>query len=122
MAKVLDDYEGDYCIESFDPRVVSWFRKNRPWVCRGQLAEDFLQHTENNLSKPLRIILTNLFANVAAHPDFVAYRFCDRKTAGLRLCRFLWKPQMVYWTLRNEQELKTAEAEKALSIFENFIP
>jgi len=122
VAKVLDAYEGDYCIESFDPRVVSWFRKNRPAVCRGQLAENFLVHKDNHLRTPLRIILTTLLANVAAMPDFVAYRFSDRRTAGLRLCRFLWKPQMIYWTLRSAEELAEAEREGALCIFENFRP
>lgn len=121
-AKMLDAYEGDYCVESFDPRVVAWFRKNRPWFCRGQLSEDFMRNSETDLSKPLRFLLTNLFGNVAAFPDFVAYQFSDRKTAGLRICRFLWKPQVVYWTLRNAEEMRQAEEEKALCIFENFIP
>lgn len=121
-AKLLDAYEGPYCIESFDPRVVSWFRENRPAVCRGQLAQNFLKDGENNLSKPLQFLLTNLFANIAAFPDFVAYRFSHRDAAGLRLCRFLWKPQLVYWTLREAAELEAAEQEGALCIFENFIP
>jgi len=121
-AKVLDDYEGDFCIESFDPRVVAWFRKHRPWICRGQLSENFLRNNETNLSKPLRFILTNLFGNIAAFPDFIAYQFSDRKTGGFRLCRFLWRPQVIYWTLRSREELDAAEQEGALCIFENFIP
>ena len=122
VAKLLDGYAGDYCIESFDPRVVSWFRKNRPAVCRGQLAENFLVHKDNDLAGPLRIVLTNLLANVAAVPDFVAYRFSDRKTAGFRLCRFLWRPQIIYWTLRSREAVDAAEQEGALCIFENLIP
>ena len=121
-ANLLDGYRGDYCIESFDPRVVSWFRKHRPAVCRGQLAENFLRDRNNKLSLPLRVILTNLLANVAAHPDFVAYQFADRKTFGLRLCRFLWKPQMIYWTLRSREELEQAQRECGLCIFEKFTP
>ena len=121
-AKLLDTYGGDYCVESFDPRAVGWFRKHRPEVCRGQLAENFLRDRENRLSLPLRFALTNLLTNAAAVPDFVAYRFSDRKTFGLRLCRFLWKPQMVYWTLRSREELEQAEREGALCIFEKFAP
>ncbi len=121
-SKLLDEYGGDYCIESFDPRVVRWFRKHRPGVCRGQLAENFLRSRDNKLSLPLRFVLTNLLANAAACPDFVAYQFSGRETFGLRLCRFLWKPQMVYWTLRKKEELHMAESEGALCIFEKFIP
>ena len=122
VAKLLDSYAGDYCIESFDPRVVSWFRKHRPAVCRGQLAENFLRNRDAKLSLPLRFVLTNLLANVAACPDFVAYQFSNRKTFGLQLCRVLWKPQMVYWTLRSKEDLKQAEKETGLCIFENFAP
>ena len=102
--------------------MVSWFRKNRPAVCRGQLAENFLRNRDAKLSLPLRFVLTNLLANVAACPDFVAYQFSNRKTSGLQLCRFLWKPQMVYWTLRSKDELEQAERERGLCIFENFTP
>ena len=38
-AFILDGYEGQYCIESFHPGVVRWFRKNRPQTLRGQLSE-----------------------------------------------------------------------------------
>ena len=42
VAKVLDAYQGDYCVESFDPRAVYWFKKNRPHVIRGQLTENYV--------------------------------------------------------------------------------
>ena len=29
------------CIESFDPRIVYWFRKNAPDLMRGQLSESY---------------------------------------------------------------------------------
>lgn len=121
-AAVLDNYKGDYCIESFDPRVVSWFRKHRPAVCRGQLAENFLRNRGYKLSLPLRFVLACLLTNVAACPDFVAYGFSDRKSLGLQLCRFFWRPQMVYWTLRSKDELEQAEKERGLCIFECFTP
>ena len=34
---LLQGYEGLYCVESFDPRIVRWFKKNRPDIVRGQL-------------------------------------------------------------------------------------
>ena len=36
---LLRDYPGIYCVESFDPGIVSWFRKNAPEIIRGQLAQ-----------------------------------------------------------------------------------
>ena len=34
---ILSQYKGDYIIESFNPLLVRWYRKNRPNVIRGQL-------------------------------------------------------------------------------------
>lgn len=38
---LLRRYPGDYCIESMNPLIVSWFYKNAPQVMRGQLATRF---------------------------------------------------------------------------------
>ena len=35
---LIEAYGGDCCIESFDPRIVAWFRKNASGLLRGQLA------------------------------------------------------------------------------------
>lgn len=37
----LDQFRIDYCLESFDPRVLLWLRKNRPELLRGQLTQNF---------------------------------------------------------------------------------
>jgi len=36
--KILRTYEGDVCIQSFDPRMVRWYKKHVPGLLRGQLA------------------------------------------------------------------------------------
>ena len=38
---LLRRYPGDYCIESMNPLIVSWFYKKAPHVMRGQLATRF---------------------------------------------------------------------------------
>ena len=122
VAKMLDKYPGDYCIESFDPRVVAWFRKHRPNVCRGQLAENFLDAANTGLSRTTEFLLTNLLMNLVACPDFVAYKFEDRNGFALRLCRAIWKPVEVAWTIRKKADMETAEQEGKLVIFEQFDP
>lgn len=34
---ILSAYHGDYIVESFNPLLLYWYRKNRPEVLRGQL-------------------------------------------------------------------------------------
>lgn len=41
VCEALANYKGNYCIESFDPRIVRWFKMHAPHVIRGQLACKF---------------------------------------------------------------------------------
>lgn len=119
--KMLDDYRGSYCIESFDPRCLLWLKKHCPDVIRGQLAENFLKE-EEDAPWLLRFVLTYQLLNWLLRPDFVAYKFEDRKNLSNFLVRRLWKLQGVSWTLRSKRDHDIAEEEGYLPIFEGFIP
>ena len=83
--RMLDRYRVHYCIESFDPRCLIWLKKNRPGIVRGQLSEQFLRHGETaGHGKATMWLLGNLFSNVAVRPDFIAYRYADRRSPVLR--------------------------------------
>ncbi len=119
--RMLESYPGAYCIESFDPRCIHWLKKNRPRIIRGQLSENFFR-TRQDLSLPLQFLLTNLLGNFLTRPDFVAYKFADRKGLSPLLCRRLWGIQGVSWTLRRKEDYDTALREGWLPIFEGFRP
>ena len=121
VCNMLQDYPGVYCIESFDPRCVAWLKKNRPQIIRGQLSENFFR-SDPKMSLPLKLLLSTLVDNIATQPDFVAYKFSDRKNLSVFLCRKLFKLQGVTWTLRSKEDYDTAVKEGWLPIFENFIP
>ncbi len=120
---MLDKYRVRYCIESFDYRCLRWLRKHRPEIVRGQLSEQFLRHNDAKyLSAIARFILGNMLMNFQAVPDFVAYRFSDRKCLSVRLCRRLYKVQEVNWTITNTAQMTEAEKDGNLVIFERFDP
>ncbi len=120
--KMLETYRGVFCMESFDPRCIQWLKQHRPDIIRGFLSENFFR-SRNDMSDVLRFALTNLITNVITVPDFVAYKFADRKTVpGPELCRKLWKAQGVTWTLKTKEDYDTAVAEGWLPIFEGFRP
>lgn len=122
-AKVLATYRGDFCIESFDPRVLRWFKKNEPFIPRGQLTENFIRPGEApGHSFPARLAMTMLLPNFLTRPDFVAMRFEDRGILPMRLCRDLLKGQEASWTIRQQSQLEAAEQAGALVIFEGFLP
>ncbi len=121
VLKALEGYEGVYCLESFDPRVVRWLKKHRPEIIRGQLTENFIK------GKPradwlVTWAMTGQMLNFLTHPDFVAYKFEDRKGISNFLARKLWGMQGASWTIRSKEDLLQAENEGWIPIFENFIP
>jgi glycerophosphoryl diester phosphodiesterase len=117
----LDRYGGDFCVESFDPRVLRVLRKERPNILRGQLSMDFRPGGEP-LPGWQRFALRNLLMNFLTVPDFIAYRFEDRQCAALRLCRSLWGAKEASWTLRSMHDLEAAEKAGSMPIFECFDP
>ena len=119
--EALKDYKGYYCIESFDPRPLISLKKNHPEVARGQLSQNFLK-AKSSLSMPIRILLTTLFMNIATRPDFIAFKFSDRKLLFNQICIKLFGLQPVCWTIKNIEDHKQAKKEGYISIFEQFEP
>ena len=119
--EMLEGYEGLYCMESFDPRVVYWLKKNHPEICRGQLTENHFA-TPAKISAALKFVLTHQLMNFLTMPDFVAYKYADRKTFGNFLVRKVWGIQGVTWTLKTMEEYETAAQEGWIPIFEDFKP
>lgn len=119
--KMLEEYKGLYCMESFDPRCIRWLKKNRPEILRGQLAHNSL-HEELTVPYFLRLLMTNLLSNFWNSPDFIAYRFCDRNRLSVRLSRKLWKLQGATWTIQSPDDYRTAQNENWIPIFEGFEP
>ena len=122
VCKLLDNYSGAFCVESFDPRCIVWFKKNRPNYVRGQLSENFLANPKSNLAFILKCVMTWNLGNFLSKPDFIAYKYADRKNLTVKLCRSLWQLQGVTWTLRTLEEFNSAVNEGWIPIFENFEP
>ena len=121
-AKMLDGYQGKFCVESFDPRCVFWMRRHRPRYIRGQLAENFLQE-KSEIPWVLRFISTHNLLNFITRPDFVAYNFDHRHmTPTTAIWKNLWKLQPVAWTIQTPEDYETAKQEGWIPIFENFKP
>lgn len=118
---MLKDYEGAYCIESFDPRCIVWLRKNRPELVRGQLSENYWV-SKTRLPWFLKLTLSAHLFNFLLVPDFIAYNFKDRKSLGTWLCRKLWGVQGVTWTIRSQEDFDAAVEEGWIPIFEGFEP
>lgn len=117
----LDSYKGEFAVESFDPRAMMIVRKMRPEWTRGQLVQDFYK-TPDGVPPYQMVLLTNLAFNRFVQPDFVAYRFQDRKWLAWR--RWLAKKGVfpVTWTIKSAEEYRKATASGNIPIFEQITP
>ena len=118
---VLLNYNGIYCVESFSPFVVNWFRKKSPDVIRGQLADDFL-HKGRFKSTVKNWLLTNMAFNFITRPDFVAYNH----EFGKKRCIGFWKKvlgcYLVAYTVKSQDGLNKAAEKFDIIIFDSFTP
>lgn len=116
-AALLDAYDGAYMVESFHPGAVAWYKRHRPQVCRGQLAE----WPARGRGGVPEYAAGALALNELARPDFVAYQWRGGKLPQVRAARLLGA-QAVSWTPRSQQELDQAKQYFDCHIFESFIP
>ena len=122
VCRRLEGYRGDYCIESFDPRVLRWLRRNEPFVLRGQLVECFACKTALEQISGAARLAPVLLTHVLTRPDFVACRYEGRDSFLLKILRRWLKAQEVSWTIRDQQALDAVESEGGIAIFEGFLP
>ena len=118
--RLLENYKGIYCIESFHPLAVMWYRKNRPDVVRGQLCEEFWKLSKERRSLQYRV-LGYLLTNVVTRPDFVAFYHGHHQNLSRRLHRLLGGLAVCY-TIKNQQDYEEAKKHFSLIIFDSFIP
>lgn len=118
--RILTTYEGDYCIESFNPIVLSWYRRHRPDVTRGQLSTHYL--SDLGYTNPLLFVMEKLMLNCLSRPDFISYNWKYRKEPARRICRRLYHTLSVAWTIQSKKELELCKKDFDLFIFEGFTP
>ncbi len=111
----LRHYPGDYCVESFSPFLVGWFRKHHPKILRGQLSGR-MNRPEN--SPVINFTLTHMLLNCISRPDFIAYHFTDSKMFGYRFVKAFFRPFRVCWAPRGDREISLAAEEFDTIIFE----
>lgn len=110
--KLLKNYKGRYAVQSFQPLIVRWFKKNYPLIPRGQLFLIFnIKEELKKLSskgkgyKLLAVILMILynikFTNLITRPIFITHEYKSINIMA-KICH-LFMPMIVY-TVDNEND------------------
>ena len=117
----MQRYTGPWCLESFSPSAVKWFRLNAPEVIRGQLAFDHAGQGKTAFLFLRNLGIATMLQNWYARPDFIAFEAKSVKWHSLpiHLLR-LMKPWFVAWTVRSQADMDKYRKNWDLQIFEKF--
>ena len=117
LLKILKDYTGEYAIQSFNPYVLEWFKKNAPQIARGQLAGYFKGEKLSFIKKfALKRMLLN---KKISCPDFISY---DARNVPNRFIKKYKKLPLLVWCVRSQDEYLKKVKYCDNIIFENFEP
>jgi glycerophosphoryl diester phosphodiesterase len=121
LAEMLDPYYGSFAVQSFDPRVLRYFKKNRPRFARGQLVTNSVKSKScHNIF--IDSALTLLLFHLLSRPDFVSYDNNMKYNFSVFLCKHLFKIPLFAWTIKSETDYNKCRSKKSLTIFEGFEP
>ena len=114
---LISSYQGDICIESFDPRIVAWFRFHAKDLVRGQLAMLPSQYPEDVTGgKPFAFLAGHTLLNFLGRPQFIAYEI-GPQPLSVHLAQ-LFGAMKVAWTSHDAKN----EKGKDVVIFEYYKP
>ena len=117
---LIKEYKGTYCIESFHPFAVKWYKEHRPEVIRGQLSANFKKSGKKEDAG--MFLVHYLLTNFLCRPDFIAFDHRHKKSISRLINKYLFGALSVAWTIRSKEELTQAKGDFDLFIFESFVP
>ncbi len=112
--RILRTYRGAYCVESFNPMLLWWYRRHRGDVLRGQLYTDVYRDRGRT---PHYFLLSQMVLNVFARPQFIAYNRLYAENFCVKLTTKFYGAPWFTWTVRSEDERVDGKM-----IFENIHP
>ena len=121
LMDLIRDYKGDYIVESFNPLIVAWLRKNAPQIVRGQLVCPMKEYIPK-ASRISAFFMSGLLLNWLGRPDFVAYDANAARFFSPHFQRFVFHTPMAAWTVRTEHLQGLIQRRGEISIFERIRP
>lgn len=121
LTEALGGYSGEYMVQSFNPLIVGWFRRNAPRVVRGQLVCPM----GNYIAQASRIsgfFMAGLLLNCIGRPDFVSYDANAPRFFTHHFQRFMYRTPMAGWTIRTPEMAGLIRSRGEICIFERIRP
>ena len=114
VVEELNDYKGEFAIQSFNPFYINKVKKLAPNFIRGILGT----HDAYNEKFFTRLALKHLLFNFLIKPDFISYNI-----NGMPIKENKVKDKAVLcWTITNDTDEEKAYTFADNIIYENFVP
>lgn len=120
VADILDRYDGLYSVESFNPFLLNWFRKNRPDCVRGQLVTNLFR--QKGAAFGTSLACTPMLLNCISRPDYISCDVRFRRSISVVICEKLFRAVMFAWTVDTEEKYEDAAARGDIPIFQDILP
>ena len=121
MMALLVDYSGEWCVESFNPLLLRWFKKNAPEVVRGLLVTDLIKEKHEG-SRLTNFLLSTEQMNFLCRPDFIAWDKKYPRGRAFRAALFHRRAASFVYTIKNEAEFAECVLRGDSPIFDGFVP
>lgn len=118
LLTILQDYQGEFCLQSFDPFILKSLIKKAPQIVRGQLG---MKNPPAGLSSFRKAMLRYMPFNPVTRPDYIGYDIRDIEYLTVR-GRKKPKQALLAWTVKSDTDLEKARRYADNVIFENLPP
>ncbi len=118
VSRILENYVGNYAVQSFDPFSMLWFRLFSPETKRGQLISE--HRSAFDCEYVMRKICARPFIwKLLSQPDFIA---CDLRSVSMEalFAALDMNADFITWTAKNDELMELAEQFSKTVIFENY--
>lgn len=122
VTKALEAYAGPAAVMSFDPALMRTMRRHLPHMPRGLVADRYAAKDWADIPPIYRFALRHLLTAGFALPAFLAYDVAALPATAPLAIRHAFGLPLLTWTVRTQDQQKTAERWADQMIFEGFNP
>ncbi len=119
--KILADYKGEWCMESFNPLLLRAVKKHAPHAVRGLLVTDLIRDKKEG-SKVRNFALSAMLLNFLCRPHFIAWNEKYPHSVSRFVAIRAFGAASLCYTVRDEVKYHCHIATGTYPIFEGFVP
>lgn len=114
--EVIQNYQGEFAIQSFNPMTLEWYKNHAPNIIRGQISSFFKKEKMSGFKK---YFLKKMAFHKICKPHFIAYNFHDLPNRWVNKHKDL---PLLAWTIKSQEEYNKILPYCDNILFEGFEP